>query len=161
VTLDIILLILLAGSAWNGWRSGAMAMVLTVAILIVAALGASAFSAEVGNLLKIGPDWSRPVVGFIFTFVVLLVIGNWVKRMFRPKQGLLRGLDGLLGAALGLIRGAIVLGLLLGILKLVHLPPEHATEHSTLYEPLIKTSTIVAGVLTPYVHPGRTNDTSV
>jgi uncharacterized membrane protein required for colicin V production len=161
VTLDIILLLLLAVSVWNGWRSGAMAMVISVAVLILAALGASAFSGEVGNLLKIGPDWSRPVVGFIFTFVVLLILGNWVKRAIRPKHGLLRGLDGLLGAALGLIRGAIVLGLLLGILKLVHLPTEHATEHSTLYEPLIKTSTIVAGVLTPYVHPERKPDTSV
>jgi membrane protein required for colicin V production len=161
LTLDIILLILLALSAWNGWKSGAMAMIIAVVVLIVAALGASAFAGQVGAMLKVGPDWSRPVVGFIFTFVVLLVIGNVVKRAIRPKHGLLRGLDGLLGSALGLVRAVLVLGLLLGILKLVHLPPEHTTEHSTLYGPLIKTSTIVAGVLTPYVHPGRTNDTSV
>ena len=161
MTLDIILLLALALAAWKGWRSGMVAMIISVVVLIVAALAASAFATQVGNMLKIGPDWSRPVVGFIFTFVVLIVLGSWIKRAIRPKTGLLRGVDGLLGAVLGLIRGAIILGLFLAVLKLVHLPPEHTTEHSTLYEPLIKTSTIVAGVLTPYVHSGRSNDTSV
>lgn len=152
MTTDIILLVLLALSVIGGWRSGAIAMLLSVGILIAAAFGASMFADQVGNLLKIGPVWVRPVVGFVFSFIVLLIIGGWIKRAIRPKHGILRSMDGFAGAILGLIRGAIIVGMLLALLSLIHLPPERTTEHSKIYPVLLKTSTIFMGVLNPYIH---------
>ena len=152
MTLDIILLILIALAAFGGWRSGAVAMVISIAVLIIAAVAASAFAGKVGGLLHIGAPWAWPIVGFMFTFIVLLIAGSWVKHFIRPKHGLLRGLDGLVGAVLGLARGAIVLGLLLALLQLVHLPPEHMIQGSILYPLLLKISTLLIAVLKPYIH---------
>jgi uncharacterized membrane protein required for colicin V production len=157
VTIDIILLILLLLSAIGGWRTGAIGMLLSVVVLIAAALGATALAEPVGNILKVGSVWLRPVVGFLFSFIVLLVAGSWIKHVFRPKHGLLRGLDGIAGAILGLIRGVIIVGMLLALLNLIHLPPEHTTEHSRIYPVLLKTSTLFIAVLKPYIHHPEDN----
>jgi len=152
VTFDLILLLLLALSTYKGWRSGALSMFLAVAIFVAAGIIASAFGPEVGNMVHIGSTWLRPIVGFLLAFIVLLIIGSWLRRLVRPKHGLFRGLDGLVGAVLGFIRGAVILGLLLALFNLVHLPPESTVQQSRLYPILIKTSTSFIAVLKPYMH---------
>ena len=154
---DIILLVLLALAAFNGWRSGAVAMVLAIVVLIAAVLLASAFSDRVGGLLGIGPTWARPVIGFAFGFLVLMIAGSWIKHFFSPKTGILRGFDGMAGAALGLIRGFLVLSFLIGIFSLFHLPPESTTDKSRVYPVLLKTSGILVGALRPYIHTSKPN----
>jgi uncharacterized membrane protein required for colicin V production len=161
VTIDIILLVLLVLSVIGGWRSGAISMLLSIVVLIAAAFGASMLADQVGNILKVGPMWSRPVVGFVFSFIVLLIIGGFIKRLIRPKHGILRGLDGIAGAFFGLIRGAIIVGMLLAFLNFFHLPPEHTTEHSRIYPVLLKTSTIFIAVLKPYIHAPAVSRDSV
>ena len=150
--LDIIIIVLLFLSALGGWRSGAFAMLVSIAVLVGALLIASLFATRVGGLLHLGPSWAWPVIGFFLTFLLLMILGGWVKGFFRPKHGFLRGLDGLLGAVLGLARGAIVLGLILALLQLIHFPPEHLTEHSHLYPLLLKFTTMFIAVLRPYLH---------
>lgn len=150
--LDIILIILLALSALGGWRSGAFAMLVSIALLVVALLAASALAPKVGGLLHLGPTWAWPVIGFFLTFLLLMIVGGWVKGFLRPKHGLLRGLDGLLGAVLGLARGALILGIVLALFQLIHLPPEHLIEHSHLYPLLLKLTTMFIAVLRPYLH---------
>ncbi|HET6401781.1 MAG TPA: CvpA family protein [Candidatus Kapabacteria bacterium] len=150
--LDIILIILLALSALGGWRSGAFAMLVSIALLVVALLAASALAQKVGGLLHLGPTWAWPVIGFFLTFLLLMIVGGWVKGFLRPKHGLLRGLDGLLGAVLGLARGALILGIVLALFQLIHLPPEHLIEHSHLYPLLLKLTTMFIAVLRPYLH---------
>jgi uncharacterized membrane protein required for colicin V production len=161
VTIDIILLIIFLLSAIGGWRSGAISMLLSVVVLIAAAFGASMLAGAAGNLLKIGPVWIRPVVGFIFSFIVILILGSFIKRIFKPKHGLLRGLDGIAGAILGMIRGAIIVAMLLALLNVVHLPPERTTERSRIYPALLKTSTVFITVLKPYIHPPSVSRDSV
>ena len=152
MVLDIILVVLLALSVIIGWRSGAMAMLISVVVLFGAAIAASVFAVRVGGFIHIGPNWSWPIVGFIFTFIVLMIAGSWIKRLIKPKHGLLRGMDGIAGAFLGLIRGVVVIGLLLAIFQLVHLPPEAVAVRSVLYTLLIKAATFVIAVLKPYIH---------
>ena len=161
MTLDIILLVVLLLSAIGGWRSGAIAMLLSVVVLIAAALGATALAEPVGSILKVGSIWSRPVVGFFFSFIVLLVAGSWIKHIFRPKHGLLRGLDGIAGAILGLIRGVIIVGMLLALLNLVNFPPGQTREHSRIYPVLLKVSTLFISVLKPYIHSPENNGDQV
>jgi uncharacterized membrane protein required for colicin V production len=158
--LDIILIVLLALAAIGGWRSGAIAMLVSIALLIVATIVASMLALKVGGMLHVGPNWSWPIVGFIFTFLILMIAGSWAKRLIRPKHGLLRGMDGIAGALLGLLRGVVLLGLFLALFQLVHLPPDNITANSVLYPLLIKAATLLIAVLKPYLHapaaPGTT-----
>ncbi|MEO6940717.1 MAG: CvpA family protein [Candidatus Kapaibacterium sp.] len=154
--LDLILLFILAWAAYNGWRSGAISMLLSVVILIAAALIASRFGGTVGAMLGVGQQYLRPVIGFFFLLIVLLILGNFIKRMVRPKQGLLRGFDGALGAILALVRGVFILSLIFVVLRIVHMPPESVTKSSSLYEPVLKVSSTILGVLRPLVNATET-----
>jgi membrane protein required for colicin V production len=158
--LDIILLLVLAFAAYKGWRAGSLSMLLGLALLVVAALLASTFAGSFGTVIGVSNAYLRPVIGFIAIFVGVLILGKWIRKFIRPKRGILRGADGLLGAVLGLIRGVILVSVLLVILRLVHLPSESARENSVLYPVVLKTSTSVIHVLRPYARlPER--DTTV
>lgn len=152
MVLDLILLVLLLLSAYSGWRSGAMAMLLSVVVLIVAVVVSSMLGGRVGTVLHIGPNWLWPIIGFLLTFIVLLIAGSWVKRLIKPKTGLLRSLDGLAGAVLGIIRALVILGMILALFQLVHLPPTNVVVSSMLYPLFIKTAGLLIGVLRPYLH---------
>ena len=127
-------------------------MILSLGVLIAAGLGAMACAAPVGEIFGIGPVAIRPVIGFVFSLIVLLIVGSWVKRLIRPKEGFLRQVDGLAGATLGLLRGALILSLLLGLLRLVDLPHAQTTSGSYLYPVLIRTASTFVGVLRPFLH---------
>ena len=161
MVLDIILAALLVLSVIGGWRSGALAMLISVVVLFVAAIASSMFALKVGTMLHIGPNWTWPIVGFVFTFLVLMIAGSWMKRLIKPKHGVLRGLDGIAGAFLGLIRGVVIVGMLLALFQLIHLPPEAIAVRSVLYLLLIKAATLVIAVLKPYVHAPVSNDVTV
>jgi membrane protein required for colicin V production len=161
MVLDLIIVVLLALAAFGGWRSGAIAMLVSIVLLIVATIAASMLAMKVGGLLHVGPNWLWPVVGFIFTFLVLMIAGSWAKRLIRPKQGLLRGMDGIAGAFLGLLRGVVVLALLLALFQFFHLPPDNITANSVLYPLLIKAATLLIAVLKPYLHAPATPGTTI
>ena len=143
MTLDIILLILLFLSLLKGWRSGALVMLLSLAILIAAGWAAMIYGGQAGEMLKVGPVYARPVIGFLFVFLLLLLFGGIVKRWVRPRRGILRGLDAMVGAVLGLIRGGVILGIFLSLLAIVHLPPLRFTKGSRLYSILLSSTSII------------------
>jgi uncharacterized membrane protein required for colicin V production len=161
MVLDLILAALLVLSVIGGWRSGALAMLVSVVVLFVAAIASSMLAVKVGTMLHLGPNWTWPIVGFVFTFFVLMIAGSWIKRIIKPKHGVLRGLDGIAGAFLGLIRGVVIIGLLLALFQLVHLPPEAIAVRSILYMALIKAATLVIAVLKPYVHAPTVPGTAI
>jgi uncharacterized membrane protein required for colicin V production len=149
--MDIVLAFLLLISLWKGWKSGALSMLLSVVLLVVAGVVASSLATPVGNALRIGPSYSRPVIGFFFTFIAFLIAGGFLRRLIKPKQGVLRGIDGLLGAALGLLRGVLVLSFVLLLLKVVNLPPKSMREGSRLYAPIVGIAPSFISVLKPLV----------
>lgn len=148
--LDLILLLALALAGFKGWRSGFLSMLLGLVVLIAAGYIASQFATPFGTAIGVGNSYLRPIVGFIIIFVLIIVLGSQVRKIFRPRRGLLRGLDGLLGAAIGVIRGAFLLSIVLVILRLLDVPSESVRENSVLYPVLLKTSTSVINVLRPY-----------
>lgn len=150
--LDVILLMVLAAAAYRGWRSGFLSMLLGLLLLIVAGFVASSFAEPAGAMLGVTNAHLRPVLGFVTIFVVIVIFGSRVRRFIRPRRGLLRGMDGLLGASLGLLRGAFLVSILLILLRLVNVPKESVRESSVLYPILVKTSTTVIHVLRPYAH---------
>jgi membrane protein required for colicin V production len=151
LTLDLFLGVLLLLSVLKGWRSGALSMLLSVVVLVFAAFAASAVAEPLGNVIRIGPVYGRPVVGFFFAFVLFLLAGGFLKRLLRPKRGILRGFDALIGALLGLIRGGFILSLVLVVMKLMSLPPERMRNESRLYPVLINVAPQIASVLRPLV----------
>lgn len=158
--LDIVLVILLALAALKGWRAGFLAMLIGLAVLVVAGLLGAAFGGAFGEALGISSSYLRPVLGFVLVFAIVLAIGSALKKFIRPRRGVLRGMDGVLGAGLGVIRAAFILSVCLVILRLFHLPSESTRESSILYPIVLKTSTSVINVLRPYARlPER--DTTV
>lgn len=137
---DLVLVLILLAAAVNGWRLGAMSMILSIVVLAAAIFLAIEYAGKIGDLLHIGPDSLRPAIGFIFTFIVVMILGGWIRHLVRPKVGLLRGLDGILGASLGFLRGTAVLAIILGLLSLIHFPPTSWSEHSHLYPLLLRAS---------------------
>jgi Colicin V production protein len=137
-----------------------MTMLISIVLLVVATIAASILAMKVGGMLHVGPNWAWPVVGFIFTFLLLMIAGSWAKRVIRPKNGLLRGMDGIAGALLGLVRAVVILGLFLALFHHVNLPPDKFTSGSVLYPLLLKAATLVIGLIRPYLHartaPGTT-----
>ncbi len=151
MAIDIVLGLLILWGAWGGWRSGFLGMLLSVVILIAAAVIASLFAVQAGELLHLGQVFARPVIGFFFLFILLLVAGSMVKRAVKPKAGISKGLDSVLGACLGGLRTALVLSFLLILLRLISLPPATATQHSIFYKPVLACSTLFVGVLKPLI----------
>jgi len=152
--LDLVIAAVILWGAWGGYRSGLIAMLLSVVILIAAAVVASMFSTQAGHLLRIGEPFLRPVIGFFFLFIILLIAGSFVKRAVRPKAGLSKGLDRGLGAVLGGLRTAIVLSFMLVLLHLVSLPPAATAAQSKLYQPILDLSTVVVKILKPITSGG-------
>ena len=151
MALDIFLFVVLAYGAWSGWSAGALTMVLSLAILIAAGLIASAFAVQAGAMLRIGPAFAHTVIGFLFVFIVLMLAGSFIKRAIKPKHGVLRGLDGIVGLILGVIRNAFILSIILLPISMTHLFPQSLTERSVLYPIILKTSTPIVGVFRQYI----------
>lgn len=149
--IDIILGLILLAGAWGGWRSGAISMLLSVVILVGAAYLASVFASQAGDILKIGPVYSRAVVGFFFLFVLMLIVGSFIRRSIKPKSGLSKNADQILGGLLGLLRSAVLLSFALIILRMVNLPSDAATQHSIFYRPLMSCASSIATMLKPYM----------
>jgi uncharacterized membrane protein required for colicin V production len=151
MVIDVVLGLAILWGAWGGWRSGFLGMLLSVVILIGAAFVASLFATQAGELLHLGQAFARPVIGFFFLFILLLVAGSLIKRAVKPKSGISKGLDSGLGACLGGLRTALVLSFLLILLRLINLPPDSSTEHSIFYKPVLACSTIFVSVLKPII----------
>ncbi len=151
MVIDIVLGLAILWGAWGGYRTGFLGMLLSIVILIAAAFIASLFATQAGELLHLGPAYGRPVVGFFFLFILLLVAGSLIKRAVKPKSGISKGIDQALGACLGALRSALILSFVLVLLRLVSLPTESAVTHSMLYKPVLECSTMVVGVLKPLI----------
>ena len=150
--LDLILLGVLVLFALKGWRAGFLSMLIGLAFLVIAGLVGSAFGSSFAEAIGITSTYLRPVLGFVIVFALVLAIGSWLRKFIRPKRGLLRGLDGVMGAVVGLLRGAFIVSILLVLLALFHQPSPTTRERSILYPVLLKTSTSVINVLRPYAH---------
>lgn len=149
MVLDLIFLGMLALAMLNGWRSGAVIMILSLVGLIVAGLLASHYGGAIGDALGVGPSALHPIIGFLIAFLVLTAVFRLIRIGLKPRGGLLRGIDGIVGLLLGLLRGIFVLSIILLLLQLIHFPPQKYTEQSRAYPWLLKASAQIIHVLKP------------
>jgi membrane protein required for colicin V production len=125
---DYVMLILILVSAaiglWRGFVTEAMSLGALIAALVLAWL----FGGAVEPLLG---DWDSAVevrlwAARLIVFVIVLVLGgvaSWLARKFVGHTGL-TGLDRALGAAFGLVRAAVFIGLGVIVIEFVELEQE-------------------------------------
>lgn len=147
--LDIIIVILAALGALQGWKKGAVSMILSFVGLILAGWFASAVARPVGNALSIGPVYLHMIIGFLIVFLILIVLFRLLLNIVRPRAGVLRGIDSILGAVVGGLRALFMMSILFFIFSFGHLPPESVTSKSRLYSPVMKFSAKIIGIFSP------------
>jgi membrane protein required for colicin V production len=125
---DYVMLFLIVLSAavgvWRGFVTEAMSLGPLIAALVLAWL----FGGAVEPLLG---DWDSAVevrlwAARVIVFVIVLVLGgvaSWLARKFVGHTGL-TGLDRALGAAFGLVRAAVFIGLGVIVIEFVELEQE-------------------------------------
>jgi uncharacterized membrane protein required for colicin V production len=149
--LDLIIIAIIAFAAYRGWRKGAISMIGSLIILIAAILIASAFGTQFGKVIGAGNTLLRPVTGFFILFVILFIIGQFLKKFITPKRGIFAGADKLVGIIFSLLRAVLVLGLIFGFLRIFELPSSKAANESKTYPIILKSSALMVSQLKPLV----------
>lgn len=151
MALDIILGIILVFAIFRGWNKGVVDVILSLVMLLLAIYGASLLAGFMGGILGIEPAYMSNIVGFMVSFVLLYFIGRALRERFKPKRGILGVFDKILGAALGLVKGVLVLSLALILMRVIHMPPVSMRESSKLYPMIIDVAPSLVKVLRPMV----------
>lgn len=146
-----IIVVVLVSLAIGAWR-GAIREVINIASWVLAFIVAHAFSTDLAPYFA---DWMaepvyRLVVAWIVLFVAVLIFASLLASLLSElvrKLGL-SGLDRVLGAIIGLIRGAIVivvLALAAGMTKF----PQSALWRNAALSPPIEVAALYARALLP------------
>ncbi|MCL2561456.1 MAG: CvpA family protein [Rikenellaceae bacterium] len=152
IFLDIILAVPLVWAVWAGFRNGIVVQLGGIAGLFAGVWLAVRYGSAVGAWFGIDPA-ADPIIGFIVILVVVVlfigVMGRLLKGVFRFAG--LAALDRFGGAALSLVKAALILGLLLyafgQLNRTQHWVEQERLEDSRLYIPLVA----VAKFTFPYV----------
>jgi uncharacterized membrane protein required for colicin V production len=121
--ITILVLVVWGLTAFWGFRTGFIRMVVPLVVVLVGLAFASRIAEPVGNLFSfLSEDENvQTVVAFIVIFVVLLLIGAWLSSLLRAAIGVipLAGLGNqMAGAAVGIVIGFVILsGVLTGLQK--------------------------------------------
>lgn len=115
--LDLIVCLALVAAVWNGWRSGVVVQVCSLAGLLAALWAAARYGAQAGEWLRLD-EGSAAAGGFVATFVAALVAAGIAARLLR---GVVRfaGLgfwDRGLGVAVSAAKWLLLLGALFSAL---------------------------------------------
>ncbi len=144
-TIDIVLVILLALSAINGFVKGFVEELAGLAGLILGIWAAIHFSDLVADFLTSHFNWNfqyLSIVAFFITFLLVVIVaailGSWISKLVKAvKLGFLNRIAGLV---FGAVKGALILSILLVVFnkidKDVHILPAPAKAASRLYEPV-------------------------
>lgn len=138
---DFIVIGVVVVSTLLAFMRGFMRVVVSLATLVIAALAAIHFSAPVGMML---PDFggspaARYVTAFALIAIAVLIVGalaGWVLSRLVRAIGL-GFLDRLLGAVVGLARGALIAVLGVLIAGLTSLPRQDWWQNAVFAPPLV------------------------
>ena len=121
--LDIVLLVVLAGAAFQGLKSGLIGAAVNSASLIIGWMLAGQLSDEVGALFasSIGNDTIVTVISYVVIMALSLVVGKAAWKILKPivglaTLGLVGTVDRVGGVALGLVTGFVVIGAIVIVL---------------------------------------------
>lgn len=142
--IDIVLLIIIGGSALLGLIRGLVGTLVSTAAWLLAGWVAFEFGGQAASWLS---DDGKPTMtelfgGYALSFVVVMVvvalIGALAKSMVRSVG--LSGVDRMLGLALGLLRGAFLACILVLLMGFTPLPHESSWRQSSVLPLLLPTA---------------------
>jgi membrane protein required for colicin V production len=141
---DIVIIVLVAGFGFLGWRNGVIRWAFTVAGLIAGVVLAGQFYDELAPVMAFtDSDGVRQVAAFAAVFIAVM-IGAWlISRILRTvlKVLLLGWVDSLAGLALGVVGGALAAAALLTAFGVVPVGSlQDAVAASTLADPLLRST---------------------
>lgn len=104
---DIVLLVIVAASTLYGLSRGGVKEIFTIVAIIVGIAGGVYLHGPLGKAL--GGSGMARVIGFIVIFVAIAFVVNKIGNAIRTalKLMFLGGIDRLVGAAVGLVRGVV------------------------------------------------------
>lgn len=125
---DLVLLLLLAVSAYFSARRGFVDETLSIVGWVLAVFATLFFGPWAAAALhhSISPAWIGTIAGYAFVFMAVLLsvtfMTSWVSR--DTKRSRLGPLDSVLGAAFGILRGLVVVTLIYMAFSMA-IPPRH------------------------------------
>jgi membrane protein required for colicin V production len=148
---DIVIIVLVAGFGFLGWRNGVIRWAFTVAGVIAGVVLAGQFYDELAPVMAFtDSEGIRKVVAFAAVFIAVM-IGAWlIARILRTvlKVLLLGWVDSLAGLALGVVGGALAASALLTAFGVVPVGSlQDAVASSTLAEPLLRSTGFIRAFL--------------
>jgi membrane protein required for colicin V production len=139
--IDIVLLIVIGGSALLGLIRGFVGTLVSTAAWLLAGWATFEFGGQAAFWLS---DNGKPTIneligGYAISFVVVMVVVVLIGAMARSmvQSAGLSGVDRLLGTALGLLRGAFLASILVLLMGFTPLPREPAWRQSQVLPMLI------------------------
>jgi len=146
--LDIVIIVVLAISVFNGLRTGLIKMAFTVAGIITGIVLAGRFADDFAGVLTFIPDNWAKIAAFAIILVAVMVVA-WILGTVLSKLislVLLGWVNRIAGAVLGLFVGAFFMGAILSI-WVHYLGPSDTVNHSALANFLLDKFPIVLGLL--------------
>jgi membrane protein required for colicin V production len=155
--LDIVVLVILAISAFSGLRVGLIKVVFTIVGIIVGIVLAGHFSDSLGAKMTFisNPGWAKIAAFAIILVVVLIIFGVLAAFLSKLISLVLLGwVNRLAGAILGLLVGAFFMGAILSI-WINYLGPSNTVANSALANFLLDKFPIALGLLPSNFDPVR------
>jgi uncharacterized membrane protein required for colicin V production len=149
MTFDIVAAILILFAAWRGWKKGASGILMGFVTLIAAILIATLFGNPFGKAIGVGPKYIQPIVGFFILFAIVSIIGSFIEKKIKPKQGMFAGANSALGAVFGFVRMTLILGLVFSFGRIFGFPPVDEVKSAVVYPFTIRTTSLIASQLRP------------
>jgi len=143
-TIDIVLSIMLAFGVFGGYRKGFLAELFSLLAIVLGVLAGFKLMGEA--MLMLGKHYSidekiLPYAAFAVVFVIVVVIVNLLGKLLKSSldKSALGSADQLLGGALGMLRTAFMLSVVLWIIHSVNVDlTSRWTEGSWLYPIIAK-----------------------
>jgi membrane protein required for colicin V production len=152
--LDLILALFLTVSAYLAARRGFIEETLSIVGWVLAIFATLYFGPWAAQALRhsISPAWIGTVAGYGAVFLVVLLavlfVTSWISH--DAKHSRMGPVDGILGAAFGLVRGLVIIGFLYLMFSVV-IPPRHQPDWiaKAQFLPVIRTSADILVALVP------------
>lgn len=143
---DIVIAILVLGLGFMGWRNGVIKLIFTLVGGIVGLVLAGQLWEQVADVLPIDNESFAKIAAFVAILAVVMIIAWIAARIVKTmlKVLLLGWVDGLAGAAIGLLIGGIAATAVVSAAGIVPSDSvQEAVDESTLAAPLIENMGIV------------------
>ena len=148
---DIVILVLVVGLGFMGWRNGVIRWVFTLAGFIVGAVLAGRMYKDLASSVAVGDSEAvQQLVAFAAIFLVVMTVGWVAARILKTVMSvlLLGWVDSLAGLAVGAITGAFAATAIISAMGIVPSDTlKQAVVDSSLAEPLSDNLGFVRGFL--------------